>query len=228
MAFSVVKTFLLAFSFFCYGTKAAVKPQFYCKMKSLHSSQSSVVQLPIYLVFFIQGICAPLPPTPWWHWNADPTDFFFWGCNSRQTSSWHFGFLWLIYLKWPEVSDHSQYTAVFWYFLFTAKEHTLRSHPPLKRKQDKTIEKPPPRRHPSMLMCHSWPQHMDRSLPQRTTTEGVTGGRQQARDCGNGHGGMKKKDHRASLEPSSAQTLLHLPYFKQTSNLTNSYNFQYL
>lgn len=64
MAFSVVKTFLLAFSFFCYGTKAAVKPQFYCKMKSLPSSQSSVVQLPIYLVFFIQGICAPLPPTP--------------------------------------------------------------------------------------------------------------------------------------------------------------------
>lgn len=104
-----------------------------------------------------------------------------WGSNSRQTFFWHFWFLWLIYLKWPEVSEHSQYMAVFCYFLFTATEHTLRSHPPLKRKQGKTTDKPP-RHHLSILMCHSWPQHMDRNLPQRTTTKDVTGGRQQARD----------------------------------------------
>lgn len=151
-----------------------------------------------------------------------------WGPDSRQTSSWHLLLCCFFYLKWSERGEHSQYLAAFCYFLFTAKEYTCSSDPPLKRKQDKSTGKLPPwcdqMSSLSFHVCHGWPKHMDRNVAPRTTAKDVTGGSSQVRDCRNGWS-MKKKDHVAP-ELNGVQAFLHLLYFKWTFYLTNFYHFQ--
>ena len=89
------------------------------------------------------------------------------GDLTGRISSRHLWFFCFVYLKWSEISEHSQYLAAFWYFLFTAEEHTHSSHPPLKRKQDKTTAKTPPwcdqTSSCSSQACHGWLQHTDRN-----------------------------------------------------------------